>query len=37
MSLNVPESPVFEELRAELSKRIVFMDGAMGTMIQNIN
>ena len=29
-----PESAVFNELRDVLAKRIVFMDGAMGTMIQ---
>ena len=28
------ESPVFQELRDLVAERIVFMDGAMGTMIQ---
>lgn len=29
-----PESKAFQSLREQLEKRIVFMDGAMGTMIQ---
>ena len=28
------ESPIFAELRELLAERIVFMDGAMGTMVQ---
>ena len=34
MPMTQPESAVFDELRTELTKRIVFMDGAVGTMIQ---
>ena len=31
---NIKESPAFAELREILAKRIAFLDGAMGTMIQ---
>ena len=28
------ETPIFAELRERLAKRILFLDGAMGTMVQ---
>ncbi len=33
--MSLPESPQFERLRQALNTRILFLDGAMGTMIQN--
>ncbi|MEQ8953506.1 MAG: 5-methyltetrahydrofolate--homocysteine methyltransferase, partial [Gammaproteobacteria bacterium] len=33
--MKLPESPQFERLRQALNNRILFLDGAMGTMIQN--
>lgn len=33
--MKLPESPQFERLRQALNSRILFLDGAMGTMIQN--
>ena len=33
--MKLPESPQFERLRQALKERILFLDGAMGTMIQN--
>ena len=28
------EKPIFSELREQLAKRILFLDGALGTMVQ---
>ena len=33
--MKLPESPQFKRLRQALDERILFLDGAMGTMIQN--